>query len=87
MGDPDYRYCIYCGTDCDDFPGPHPEHSQECPFETGLFPVSVRDLRDGLQCMDCDQPFKPGDYWVQVREDRDVAQIVCIGCGALEFVK
>ena len=86
MSDPDYRYCKYCGTDCDDFPGLKPDHSQECPFETGLFPVSAQDMRDQLQCMDCDVPFKPGDYWVQVREDQDVAQIVCIGCGMLEAI-
>lgn len=87
MGDPDYRYCVWCGTDCDDFPGPHPEHTQECPLETGVFPISVRDLRDQLRCLDCNELFKPGDYYVQVREEQDIAEIVCLGCGALEFVK
>lgn len=87
MGDPTYRFCKWCGCDCDDFPEAKPEHIPECPFETGMFPVSAQDMRNHLQCMDCDELFKPGDYYVQVREDKDIADVVCLGCGALEFVK
>lgn len=87
MSDPDFRYCVYCGCDCDDFPGIEPDHTQDCPNVTGLFPVSVRDIRAQLTCMDCNELFKPGDYFVRVREERDIAEEVCVGCGALEFVK
>jgi hypothetical protein len=86
MSDPDYRYCTYCKCDCDDFPGAKPDHAEDCPDVTGLFPVSVKDIREHLQCLDCSEPFKPGDYYVQVREEHDIADIVCLGCGMLESI-
>lgn len=85
--EPDFRFCKWCGTDCDDFPGLEPDHLPACPQSTGLFPVEASDVEYGMVCMDCNTPFDLGDFYVQREtETPDVAEIVCLGCGMLSAV-
>jgi len=65
-----FRFCVYCNADCK---ADAPEHTAECPFNTGLFPVRDEELgptcsncghKDGMCCSACMQPFAVGDFYV-----------------------
>jgi len=85
-----FRYCIYCGTDCHE---DDPEHGPDCPYTTGLWPVTEKTLgirgpddpyAHGMRCMDCGEEFKVGDVYAhRPTEEGDVFEIVCIGCRVL----
>ena len=71
MGDSDpFRFCIYCEADCYE---EDPEHGDDCPSTTGVFPVTKRDLvsisaegeleQSGMRCMDCEDSFAAGDHY------------------------
>jgi len=69
MSDP-YRFCIYCEADCYE---EDPEHGDDCPSTTGVFPVTKRMLvsinaegeleHSGMRCMDCADPLAVGDHY------------------------
>jgi hypothetical protein len=75
--DDPFRFCIYCGVDCYE---PLPEHGDECPSNTGLWPVTPRFLNGGgcencecsrcqalrPKCCRCGVPFKLGDVYVLI---------------------
>ena len=85
MEDDPYRWCIYCGADCDLI---EPCHRDDCPIQTGVFPVYARDLENhGFICMDCGYEFKEGDFYVVREAQHNIVEGICLGCGALEFVK
>jgi predicted RNA-binding Zn-ribbon protein involved in translation (DUF1610 family) len=78
--DDPFRYCIYCDADCY---ADEPEHADDCPSGTGVYPVTEQLLKPicphcgeslyGLpRCMDCGEPFKLGDrYMYRVVEAGD----------------
>lgn len=85
-----YRWCIYCGADCED---EEAVHANDCPSNTGLYPVTPQELgmrgpRDpyayGMRCMDCGSEFKLGDLYAhRPTEQTDVFEVVCVGCRVL----
>ena len=83
MGDSDpFRFCIYCAADCYE---EDPEHADDCPSTTGVFPVTKRMLvsisaegeleHSGMRCMDCEDSFAAGDHYTHRH----------VGRGALAF--
>jgi hypothetical protein len=68
-----FRWCVYCDVDCD---VEKPEHTAECPTNTGLYPVRERDLGPvcehcgkpslGMSCWICGEVFVVGDFYVLV---------------------
>ena len=63
-----FRWCA-CGADCY---ADEPEHTDECPSVTGVYPVTEQDLgirgpndpyAHGMRCMDCEADFKVGDHY------------------------
>lgn len=68
--DDPFRWCVYCDADCR---VDEPDHADDCPFSTGVFPITERDVCDnpcphcscggGMTCMDCGEPFKLGDFY------------------------
>ncbi len=81
--------CIYCGVGCDEF---EPEHDSECPFTTGLWPVTLEALEmrgpndpyaHGMVCIDCGSEFKVGDVYTHRQSSYDVYEVVCVGCRVL----
>lgn len=85
MEEDPYRYCVYCGVDCIDYDTIEVSHRPDCPEQTGLYPVEQRELEPhGMMCMDCDQEFSLGDFYVmRPTEDSLTFEVVCVGCGAL----
>jgi hypothetical protein len=83
-----YRFCIWCGCDCIDYDTIETPHLPTCPSRTGLYPVEQRDIEaHGMVCMDCNEPFAVGDFYVmRETEDRLIFEVVCVGCGALAAV-
>ncbi len=65
-----YRFCVFCEADCYE---EDPEHADDCPSTTGVFPVAKRDLvsinaegeleHSGMRCMDCEDSFAAGDHY------------------------
>jgi hypothetical protein len=61
-------HCVFCGADCN---LPEPDHADDCPSVTGLYPVIERDLMcpgcgetyEGMLCSECEEPFKIGDHY------------------------
>lgn len=84
-----FRYCIYCGVDCEEY---EPDHGGHCPTITGLYPVTPKFLGErgpndpyapGAACMDCGTAFKVGDFYAHRQIADDVIEVVCIGCRVL----
>lgn len=66
MSDPDV--CIFCAaTGCSTDTA---EHGSECPFITGLWPVTRGDVERGDCCLACSEPFAEGDVSAQIPADR-----------------
>jgi hypothetical protein len=64
MPDPDV--CVFCAaTGCLNGSA---EHGQECPFTTGMWPVTEEDIRREACCAACEQPFAIGDLTAQVTD-------------------
>lgn len=70
MTDDPFRWCIYCHTDCR---VDEPEHADDCPSVTNVWPVRKQDLQpecsacghlEGMLCGDCHQPFEVGDFYM-----------------------
>ena len=71
MSDEDpFRYCVYCEADCYE---DETQHAEDCPTNTGVFPVRRQDLAPhcpecgwnaGMLCMDCEQPLEIGDFYM-----------------------
>lgn len=73
----DCAHCRYCGEPCD-------PHRPECPWETGLWPITR--AHEGTACARCASEFAPGDSFVSVAahpsEGWDSEHIaVCLACG------
>lgn len=91
--DPQYRYCVYCGTDC----WPEPEnrqHAADCPTTTGIYPVRDQDrLPDGSlgACTACGAPFVVGDFYAHISDETgavvnnpaedSTSWVACLPCG------
>lgn len=89
--DPDFDTCVFCGA-----PGcatGTAEHAEDCPSETGLYPVTERDLRpicphcgksmDGPPgCCQCHTVLNIGDYYVHREIHEGVYEVLCVGCAA-----
>jgi len=68
--DDPFRFCVYCEADCYE---EDPEHGDDCPSTTGVFPVNKRMLvsinaegeleHSGMRCGDCRDPFVAGDHY------------------------
>jgi hypothetical protein len=43
-----FRYCVYCKADCY---ADEPEHAEDCPSTTGVYPVREGDF--GPKCIHC----------------------------------
>jgi hypothetical protein len=67
-----FRYCIYCKADCY---ADEPEHAEDCPSSTGVYPLTENDLKPlcphcgesmrGLpRCGDCGEKMKLGDHYM-----------------------
>lgn len=89
MSDDPYRYCIHCAADCYE---DEPEHAADCPFTTGLWPVTAETLGMrgpddpyalGMVCMDCGDPFAIGDTYALRQLADNAFEAVCIGCRVL----
>lgn len=87
--DPQFRYCIWCGVDCEQ---DEPEHTAECPSTTGVQTVTAEDLRcpgcrttiTGMRCGgECGTQFQEGDHFTYAQDpDTDLHVIICLGCAA-----
>lgn len=92
-----FRYCIYCGADCE---ASSVEHAEDCPQATGLYPVIDQDLgprcskcgyEEGMCCSACGHSFQRGEFYV-LRDmatgevttpvANSVSEPYCVGCGA-----
>lgn len=69
-----------------------PEHGDECPATTGLWPVTPEVLgmrgpddpyAHGMVCMDCGGEFKVGDVYAHREVSEDIREVVCVGCRVL----
>lgn len=70
--DPDA--CVHCSaTGCQDGSA---QHSPECPFTTGMWPVEPADVERGAVCLVCESPFVVGELSAQVapRSDSRLAE-------------
>lgn len=65
-----FRWCIYCDADCE---ASSPEHAEDCPLTTGLFPVTEQDMTPrcpqcgytaGMACAACLRRLALGDSYV-----------------------
>ncbi len=69
--------CVYCLAPWFGEAFPDPEHRQDCPMATNVFPVD-----DDMVCMDCGAELV--DFYTHRPCDvDDVADVVCLGCAAL----
>jgi hypothetical protein len=69
---------VFCDADCD---VDEPEHADDCPSTTGVFPVREQDLdrcgncghpRHGFCCVDCGAELRVGDHYMHRQvEDAD----------------
>lgn len=86
----DFDICIYCGADGCEYGTA--VHADDCPSETGVFPITVEDSKcfacgaatGSMHCMDCNAELKLGDHYTHRWIEDDVGEIVCLGCAALE---
>ncbi len=88
-----FRFCIYCEADCYE---EDPEHTDDCPSTTGVFPVTKRMLvsinaegeleHSGMNCMDCKDSFGVGDHYTHRHAGGNVYDAICLGCAALATV-
>lgn len=90
-GEPDFDTCVYCGaTGCEDGEA---KHATDCPQETGLYPVTMRDVwPDGpAVCHHCDTALWPGDHYalilIEENEDFSIREVACVGCTVLAGVE
>ena len=78
-----FRYCIHCQADCY---ADEVEHTAECPFTTGVFPITERDLTPPTwappACCRCDHEFVLGDSYHHIEVEDSVYEMVCAGCAA-----
>lgn len=67
-----FRYCVYCRADCYE---DEPEHADDCPSSTGVYPVDGHFLKPFCphcgesmhgppRCMDCDEVIPVGSHYV-----------------------
>lgn len=92
--DPDQ--CIFCGAwGCETETA---EHAKDCPFSTGLWPVTgdPNEEPGGIHCCECHEEIAPGDCYVHTRTEdsalgrghymgvrvQGVVHLDCLGCGA-----
>ncbi len=70
--------CVYCLAPWFGEAFADPEHRQDCPMVTNVYPVDD----DDMVCMDCGA--KLDFYTYRPCDDADdVAEVVCLGCAAL----
>ena len=83
--DDPFRFCIYCLADCHE---PDATHREDCPSNTGLYPVTQAELEPhGMVCMDCEHVFELGEFYVERDIANRVVEVICVGCGALDAVR
>lgn len=77
-----FQYCIYCGCDCHESP---PEHRDDCPQTTGVYPITEFETDHQIVCTECREPFKTGDSYCHqaVEGETDIVSVVCVGCAIL----
>lgn len=84
-----FRWCIWCNCDCYE---DEPDHRFDCPSQTGLRPITPRELgmrgpndpyAHGMACMDCGTPFRVGDFAAHRSIEDDIYEVVCVGCRVL----
>jgi hypothetical protein len=62
-----FRWCVFCDADCHE---DDPEHADDCPSITGIFPVRLHKHCDSctcngtIRCMDCGAELKVGDFYM-----------------------
>lgn len=89
--DEQWRWCTYCKADCWLEPE-NQQHETTCPTVTGLYPVAVEDLEQGVVCPFCQHLFKAGDVYVDIdattgrlvhgRSEDVTTMSACLGCAA-----
>ena len=93
MSEDPFRYCVHCNADCYD---DDPEHAEDCPASTGVWPVREKDLlpcsncghpHNQMFCMDCREELKAGDRYMHRQVDDDVYEIICVGCAAKDWTR
>lgn len=88
--------CVYCGQDV--MPPMNLPHAEDCPSNTGIYPVRPEDVAcrcpcgavshdAGLVCGQCQSVLDVGDHFAhQSIEGNDTAKlIVCLTCAATDF--
>lgn len=94
-----FRWCVYCEADCW---ADEPEHAEDCPAVTGVWPVRESDLDScphcgeatrEMFCMDCGSPLVAGDHYAlrdietgEMAVRPEWGEVVCLGCAALTEV-
>lgn len=72
MSDDPFRYCVYCNADCYE---DEPQHADDCPKNTGVYPVDQHALKPFCPhcgesmggppcCMDCGEVIPVGSHYV-----------------------
>lgn len=60
------------------------QHASDCPNETGVFPVTLKDMWPSgpIRCCRCKDVFWPGDRYMHLPVDElpDIYEVVCVGC-------
>lgn len=69
--------CMECGL-------AEPDHTRECPFVTGVWPIGPAEIAANLVCAECEVEFRPEDSYGLVESEPNIALIVCLGCAAHE---
>lgn len=94
MGDPATAPCVYCGRDV--MPPTSASHADDCPSNTGLYPVRLEDVQKrclcgehvcdiGLRCGECSGELKVGDHYAHLPipgHGAWIGEIVCLMCAA-----
>lgn len=89
--DGDFSTCVYCGTKgCDTGEA---EHASDCPLETGIFPVALKDMWPGgpAVCESCKAVLWPGAMYSVIPFSRELegvpgGVVACTGCALLAQV-
>lgn len=63
-----FRWCVFCDADCE---VDEPDHADDCPSTTGVYPVREQDVlcpgckqtHMGMRCVECEAEFEVGDHY------------------------